>query len=474
MSRRAVLGRAALSFNTADGILDIDQIMETDPWKHIDDFVQQNFMQDILNQFDERMKLEPKPVPAEAKKPRKSPDTRSNRTNRENLSNKTNSPMANNENSARSGGTLPETRKQAFGLRGKRVNDTETKEKKRNSVPKKQRLVRRRRTVTSKKSQQLENVTKSSVEEDFTAKRSTKKRTENENVADMSICKTECANPMEIATENVEIDGNVTSKHQTTIETLKNASSCSTFKASTPERFVDAVSNNSTEPFEFPITKKPNVDQSRSLHKEHRKKETSAKCKCDTTVELKNCVEKREGEKVKEVVKKESGQKNGKKRSNKSEKVSKRKKHNGKTETTDGKQIGKFEKRLLKKEKKRRDRQIYREERKAQRAIEKFSHHVTNIAEKMGYLQKCRSNTRASKTNDSSDFSEESSYTSSSYDSSTSCSCSCSSSSCSCTSCSCSYDLSDCSFSDNSYGTDEYSEYTLCSCSGCDSSCSSG
>ncbi|XP_076624747.1 uncharacterized protein LOC143343591 isoform X2 [Colletes latitarsis] len=462
MSRRAVLGRAALSFDTTDGVLDIDQIMETDPWKHIDDFVQQNFMQDILNQFDERMKLDPKPVPAEAKKPRKSPNNRSKRTNRENLSNETSSPMADNENSARNGGTLPKTRKQAFGLRGKRVNDTETKEKKRNSVPKRQRLVRRRGTATSKNSQQLENATKSSAGEDFTAKRSTKKRTgnenENENVADMSICKTECVNPMEIVTENAAIDGNVTSKHQTTIETLKNASSCSTFKTSTPERFVGAVSNNSTEPYEFPITKKPNVDQCKSLHKEHWKKETSAKCEYDTTVELKNCVEKREEEKVK----KGSGQKNGKKRSSKSEKVSKHEK-----------QIGKFEKRLLKKEKKRRDGQIYREERKAQRAIEKFSHHVTSIAEKMGYLQKRRSNSRANETNDSSDFSGESSYTSSSYDSSASCSCSCSCSSCSCTSCSCSYDLSDCSFSDNSYGTDEYSEYTLCSCSGCDTSCSS-
>ena len=48
----------------------------------------------------------------------------------------------------------------------------------------------------------------------------------------------------------------------------------------------------------------------------------------------------------------------------------------------DGKQIGKFERRLLK----HRERHIRRHERKAERAMEEFSHHVTRIVKKMGYL----------------------------------------------------------------------------------------
>lgn len=50
------------------------------------------------------------------------------------------------------------------------------------------------------------------------------------------------------------------------------------------------------------------------------------------------------------------------------------------------KKIGKHEKRLLERREKRRKRNIRRHERKAEQAMEEFSHHVTRIVKKMGYL----------------------------------------------------------------------------------------
>ncbi|XP_076240924.1 uncharacterized protein LOC143183284 [Calliopsis andreniformis] len=146
------------------------------------------------------------------------------------------------------------------------------------------------------------------------------------------------------------------------------------------------------------------------------------------------------------------------------------------TSNTGKKKIGQFEKRLREKEEKRRKRKILRHEKKAQRAMQEFSKHVTNIAKEMGYLPGKDSKNRYSSAGRH-DVSSESS--SSSY---TSCSCSNSSSSSSYTSCSCSCscsscDTCSCNDSDDSYGTDEYSEFTVgssseCGC-GCDSSSTS-
>ncbi|CAK9796780.1 hypothetical protein ANTPLA_LOCUS964 [Anthophora plagiata] len=63
MNRKAILGRAALSFHAIDGVLDMDQILETDPWNQINDFVHNNFVQNILNEFNERVTLNPKHAP---------------------------------------------------------------------------------------------------------------------------------------------------------------------------------------------------------------------------------------------------------------------------------------------------------------------------------------------------------------------------------------------------------------------------
>ncbi|CAD1480048.1 unnamed protein product [Heterotrigona itama] len=65
MSRKTILGRASLSFLTTDGVLDMDQILQTDPWTQIDNFVQHNFMQNVLNEFNERIALDPKLTPTD-------------------------------------------------------------------------------------------------------------------------------------------------------------------------------------------------------------------------------------------------------------------------------------------------------------------------------------------------------------------------------------------------------------------------
>lgn len=64
MNRKGIRGRASLSFPATQGILDMDQILQTDPWNQIDDFVQCNFIQDVLNEFNDRMALDPKHAPA--------------------------------------------------------------------------------------------------------------------------------------------------------------------------------------------------------------------------------------------------------------------------------------------------------------------------------------------------------------------------------------------------------------------------
>lgn len=63
MSRKGVLGRTSLSSEIDDGILDIDQVLNATPWNEIDNFVEQNFVQDILDKFQEQMTLDPKRKP---------------------------------------------------------------------------------------------------------------------------------------------------------------------------------------------------------------------------------------------------------------------------------------------------------------------------------------------------------------------------------------------------------------------------
>ncbi|XP_017798535.1 PREDICTED: uncharacterized protein LOC108579502 [Habropoda laboriosa] len=64
MDRKSILGRASLSFPAIDGLLDMDQLLEANPWNQINDFVQHNFLQNILDQFNQNVAVNPKLAPA--------------------------------------------------------------------------------------------------------------------------------------------------------------------------------------------------------------------------------------------------------------------------------------------------------------------------------------------------------------------------------------------------------------------------
>nr|XP_033336017.1 zinc finger CCCH domain-containing protein 13-like isoform X2 [Megalopta genalis] len=146
-----------------------------------------------------------------------------------------------------------------------------------------------------------------------------------------------------------------------------------------------------------------------------------------------------------------------------------------------GEKLGRFERLLLSKQKRREERRIRRHEREAGRAMEKFGKHVTKIVKSMGYNidVDMGSNTASDDSDDCSCCSSHSSScsgsdsSSCSYSDSSSCSYSDSSCSCSSDSCSCSYsyscftnsssssDFYSCTFSKDS--SREYSEYSPCS-----------
>ncbi|XP_053988290.1 myb-like protein X isoform X2 [Hylaeus volcanicus] len=436
--------------------------METDPWKHIDDFVHRNFMQDILNQFNERMTLEPDRVPAEleAKKSRKSSRKQTNQPSQENpvkQAKRKNDSVTDNERSMRSEeATLSQG--VSFESEEKRVSDMETTRKKRKSNTKKQKRVWDK--TSSRNQRALGNGSKSSVKPSVTAKRSRKEKKNNER---------EIANTNETENENEnenknesndenknsvadtsEAENGITMKsgathYQSMMDISTNTNCGLLFATSTPDVSVAMESNKSTLAKNVSsgskgcATKNSSNDFEKSPSNQPEIDKRIAKFERDTNLKLKRSDE----ESKKELV-------------HEKKPVVPYCEQNGKTKTTEKRKVGKFERLLLEKKKARRDRKIQRETRKAERAMEKFSHHVTTIAQKMGYLPNHTSS--HSDSGDSSDYSDESSYTgsSSSY-SECSCSCSCS-----------------CGSSESSYSeSDGYSEYTVCSCSGHSDSSSS-
>lgn len=521
MNRKTILGRAALSFPAIDGVLDMDQILETDPWNQINDFVHNNFAQNILNEFNERVRLNPKLTPTDSKSLRRKEAAISTRTTRKNRTSRTNEEKKDEVALANGGQKSREQKKRISKEKdnGKKekANKPE-KEKSKNETDKvrkwavdlknegngpKKIVTRHSTTVTStkaenkcsngsrtRKSEQIVTIKsdiKNSTEKNSgnpqekenkkkavsrkydggkkgeekprgepTAKDKVEKKkpkgetNQTENASKIVVRKNAIATKRkanEVKMTNASIirkPADVASIIKATKSRAMNNSAISMntsrtssklpIRTSTPKRDNSRISNSSgkedaTVMHNVSTTKKKDVSVECNVSiKNHCTAETcptkqlndnrcisaserSVKCKMEDTRTMK-------------VKKEESFENNEASLVCKLTATLKCNKQNGKMAKTDGRKVGKFEKRLIEKEEKRKKKKIQRHERRAERAMEEFGHHVIRIVKEMDYLPESEQIIAGI------DFSDESSY-SDSYSSWSSCS-SCSS----CTYCS--------------------------------------
>ena len=406
MSREAIPRRAALSFTALGGILDMDQIMESDTWHDINRFMQQNFRQQVLNELSPERVAEGDEYSGEDRKTSSSRKPRAKGKSREDEEKSTETKEDGGQ------GSQENEKNQGKGKKGvsqKRIVDGKgKKEGKQRSVPKE------KPSKTSKASnnrQKVENVLKPNAKVNSISKPTRKKAASA--AKDMQATGTETVNV-------------ITNENETMITTLGSINSQLPVNTSTPKskraQVNDSIGEKEAEknasglkkaPFSTDASSKkcrateicPGKDLSKRRDEVTvgKKKNTNASVNCET-------------EKTK---RKKENKEPPSSNTGKPLKCSKQEKKN--TETGK-KKIGKHEQRLIEKRKRRKERKIRRHERNAEKAMKAFEHHVTKIVTKMGYLPDS-----GSYPMDDSDLSDE--YLSFS-DSSCSCSSTCSNCSC--------------------------------------------
>ncbi|XP_076680290.1 uncharacterized protein LOC143375249 [Andrena cerasifolii] len=368
MSRKAFPGRASLSFATTDGILDIDQILSTTPWNQIDDYVQRNFMQEVLNDFNEQMALDPKRVPTDAttegthqeKSPRCNTDKNRNTVEMGSNDPSSDSPVGDGngnitsakETTASISETTPRdegrgsasdakerANRAAKGEKGKNAKLLEKRGKEKKTVANGPRArTRSKRTMADLVDNETEAVmhgTESAIEEPTTPGH------------------TNAVSPFKTSTPNREhvqsSISNSTGKGETIECERKNMSTrCQGNNTSEPVATADRAINNRTG----------------FRRKGHGKYETPLR-------------EKRPKKPIPHVVERKHPE-----RCQKSVKKEKKSDPNKKAKKT----AGKLPKSLREGERKRRDWKIQQRERKAERAFKKLGLQVNSIVKRMGYL----------------------------------------------------------------------------------------
>ncbi|KAG9429224.1 neurofilament heavy polypeptide [Apis mellifera carnica] len=438
MSRKkmVVVGRASLSFPTPDGILDVDQILDTDPWKQIDNFVQHNFRQNLLDEFNERLKLNPTIAPSESKSPAKKQGTTSSRTPRKSETTaaaaakpKTNlggkSAAKEKKSVDRSKPKLePKGKKETAGnktkdggkevSKGKENGGKEVSKGKENggkevskgkeggggSVKgggKKQAKENKcEKQASTGSMQKLNSVTR----------KNSMSRKRKENVVDVRE-KSIKGETTERKKDKVGGEGNKSSTNS--VDESRSLISMSQLKTSTPKRGNLSVISSSVG--KENVMARCNVSASKGDYS----------VRSDVSVKRMQCTStsicatnhsstdsnNNNGSKIEKKSKetsvaklehkstilertKEEGTLGGKEISrismNEKKTLTLSCKKQDKKEASAEKKIGKYEKRLLERRERRRKRNIKRHERKAEQAMEEFSHHVTRIVKKMGYL----------------------------------------------------------------------------------------
>ncbi|KAG7209907.1 hypothetical protein KM043_011502 [Ampulex compressa] len=532
MSHKSVKVRSSLSFNGPDGILDMDHIINSDPWKSIEQFDKSEVgsIQNVLNEFSDKIRIDKKArTPETTKIDRAVADSQGGVPNKSRIRRMQSMPMdASKEGPklTKSGNkrlkTTNEGTKEAKNKFSKK-EETETvaKQEPKRRSNRSERIVNRDSGAVkgAQKSGKDENKLKVEDERPRIPSSRLKPKAEGKKVASKSQeCRTKENNSKESAKSPTRIDrrkirhstcledaSNMTKKTsmsrvskqlskqtepraaaknqatKTTIEKrIKDVSmdrhSNPDFHTSTPEEKLqqrkvsiakrlaeekkarsDLIKRksigSSNVPFESVATaicpkKEPSEDISSANIPQSEVQADKNNNTPDRLTEkpcpIKN-IEKPTTEVAENKIQLPKLYDNASRLDNPRKNSTRRRR----TEIT-GKEIGKYEKRLLEKEENAKTRRMQRHEKRAAKAMEKFSYHVVKIARDMGYFP---GDDVSSDTDDCcSSLSAESS--SASY---TDCSYSCS---CSGTSCSCTYP--------SSRGSDDFSEFTLCSCSGCD------
>ncbi|KAK1129700.1 hypothetical protein K0M31_019415 [Melipona bicolor] len=496
MSRKTILGRASLSFLTTDGVLDMDQILQTDPWTQIDNFVQHNFVQNVLDEFNERITLDPKLTPAD-KSPGKKRATSSGRSPRKSQTDRTDGEKSSEgKETDRPAGDDPEDKKEIAKKSNKRTEgpkgkvtkngDANKQKEERAKIPKTGNSGKRKtkdetnKTEESTDTQQLEGTQKTTGKKTPTAKserkKTVRKRKDGEEKEEAGETKVvEPTNDKTNTTPEKTITANTSKSKDSKSPIVTSTPKCksprltnSWHDASTLKKDSSVLSNDVSKHcagdsyVEYTYCADINNNYFELVAQSNSSKITDTKCKRKTTGKTKegknpgnketSMNEKKdssaenkettmdEGEKSKckkqnektatkktdslasnntssrkKCAKDISATKDSKddhdetvaektkvKREHKTGEKMKREKKSGDKEASgistdkkpkskckkqdnkkiEGKQIGRFEKRLLK----HRERHIRRHERKAERAMEEFSHHVTRIVKKMGHL----------------------------------------------------------------------------------------
>ncbi|KAG7209906.1 hypothetical protein KM043_011502 [Ampulex compressa] len=477
MSHKSVKVRSSLSFNGPDGILDMDHIINSDPWKSIEQFDKSEVgsIQNVLNEFSDKIRIDKKArTPETTKIDRAVADSQGGVPNKSRIRRMQSMPMdASKEGPklTKSGNkrlkTTNEGTKEAKNKFSKK-EETETvaKQEPKRRSNRSERIVNRDSGAVkgAQKSGKDENKLKVEDERPRIPSSRLKPKAEGKKVASKSQeCRTKENNSKESAKSPTRIDrrkirhstcledaSNMTKKTsmsrvskqlskqtepraaaknqatKTTIEKrIKDVSmdrhSNPDFHTSTPEEKLqqrkvsiakrlaeekkarsDLIKRksigSSNVPFESVATaicpkKEPSEDISSANIPQSEVQADKNNNTPDRLTEkpcpIKN-IEKPTTEVAENKIQLPKLYDNASRLDNPRKNSTRRRR----TEIT-GKEIGKYEKRLLEKEENAKTRRMQRHEKRAAKAMEKFSYHVVKIARDMGYFPACRQSRQA-------------------------------------------------------------------------------
>lgn len=476
MSRKTTRGRSSLSFDVPNGVLDIEDILKRNPWKQAERFTETDagLIQTMLDDFNvivREIKHSPKECPGRRSGPRASSTAQGEDEKKPKEPGRGKNPMPANQ---RPGKTS--ARKTGRGASEKTTNTGNKAEKHVDHFPGRQRSAAgsgRRVREKNNDPNDKENVKK-------TVPRSRKETTRTRKSCE----------PMAIGNDRVKIEPNetigsegyysepksyesrVSVVHQSDI---KIKSEPCDVKHTSTNKLKECVHAQNLRPKETSTPKRSSLKLKYRAESSEgrivRKRSTSASDTVsvsssqtnkdlrktgdrDVPVNISRKARKTRGSEVDEKPRKKPVKPKAEKKQEKSHEAKRNYNSNVKKDCpAESKTIRERTVRLRETQTEKINREVLRHERKAARAMEKFSHHVVQMATKMGYF--ANDGPRSTYRSDSSEGESSDSHSEYSY---RTCFCSCSSS-CSCSSCySCSSSCSCCSGSSELH---ESFEYTL-------------
>ncbi|XP_078034108.1 uncharacterized protein LOC144468479 [Augochlora pura] len=210
MSQKKILLRSALSCDVDDGPLDMDQIMDiaqnADPWDEIEDFVRCNFMQGILNEFNELITLDPQRKPPEYVKKPTAKKTRQKKEESSTEKTQSNSKTTGGKSKGKAEKSMKQKATKEKSIKEKSTKGKSTKEKSMQDKSTKDKSVKDKSTTekstaekstieksTKEKSTKDKSTKDKSTKEKSTKEKSTKEKSTKEQKCDKDLEKVEDA-----------------------------------------------------------------------------------------------------------------------------------------------------------------------------------------------------------------------------------------------------------------------------------------